>query len=946
MCALRQAARCVLWALFVLVTTALSPGDPSQAGTLIVTYDTGPNAERLPRVRMQLTDSHGREQLFPKENGFVYDPIGPSRIVAIHGLEPGTYTLEFLIPNNDGLFKPIPARQVQIAHGELVKVTQSIKPRYGALEALAEVPLSSDVNQLPTLTLRDCKGVLCAQTTLGRLEVPDLIPGIYTLEFSSLPGMKAPEPLPITVAPGEKVGPLIEHYVIETTPPTLEPNDPLAYSTVQQKGDLIIINQISAQLTIRSNLQSAGWKLIRNGLQIFDGYGSQENIPVLDGDNFVVIPEPIEGYSVRVSPGGPFYVGYGSVEYVDIEYDRLTGNIQLQALLPIGETVTLKLQSEDGQLSKQFVIRSQNGRVNWQSPSLPTGNYIVNYKLPPTYSQVPGENIRIEKGRPLVLEPQFVNNGGLHIVSNIMDAEYLLRRTSDSKVWQGHGHDFTFKAIPQGMYVLQFLSTDPQRYVPPPEMRMQLQENEQREIKASYQLAGQLLITTNIEQGTVVVQDISGKRRTIKEAIVGGRRELFLGQGRYKVSLEVPKEMDRSGLPEPVIVDISPFASAQVQLVYEKDQPPVRSEDEGELTIITNLSNGTYTVKQGERTIGKFAGKRTILSLPSEVPLEVNFDAIPNVTKPETVSLTLKKGEQRTVDVSYTEATSLAPVEAGKVIVGDPLAIPDDNEQPARIVNLKAYQIGTYPVTNAQYATWLTEAFAAGNITYDQGEVHDHADHLLARTLQADSYSHISATNPDAGAVVFAAIPGKDTYPVIHVSWYGAEAYAKDKGFRLPTEAEWEKAGGMALTKPGEPLKKYKYGFSQDIIDRAWANYKDNDLAITHFQVQTTPVGFYNGVNKLPLKAGEANQPVTHNATSPVGVYDMSGNVWEWVQDWNDPDYYASDTADDPTGPATGTEKIAKGGCYDSLADGVRVAERMALPPDHSDTFTGFRIAK
>jgi formylglycine-generating enzyme required for sulfatase activity len=83
---------------------------------------------------------------------------------------------------------------------------------------------------------------------------------------------------------------------------------------------------------------------------------------------------------------------------------------------------------------------------------------------------------------------------------------------------------------------------------------------------------------------------------------------------------------------------------------------------------------------------------------------------------------------------------------------------------------------------------------------------------------------------------------------------------------------------------------------------------------------------------------------VTHKAVSPVGAYDMSGNVWEWTSDWFQPEYSASLSLQDPQGPATGTDKVAKGGSYASIAQDVRCSARLALPPEHMDAMTGFRV--
>jgi formylglycine-generating enzyme required for sulfatase activity len=106
--------------------------------------------------------------------------------------------------------------------------------------------------------------------------------------------------------------------------------------------------------------------------------------------------------------------------------------------------------------------------------------------------------------------------------------------------------------------------------------------------------------------------------------------------------------------------------------------------------------------------------------------------------------------------------------------------------------------------------------------------------------------------------------------------------------------------------------------------------------------VLTTPVGFYNGINTVKKDSLSIQ---TKLAKSPVETFDMSGNVWEWVEDWYDETYYKNMPQDNPKGPSSGSLKVVKGGCYDSLADGVRVAERLGLLPQYSDQYTGFRIA-
>lgn len=272
----------------------------------------------------------------------------------------------------------------------------------------------------------------------------------------------------------------------------------------------------------------------------------------------------------------------------------------------------------------------------------------------------------------------------------------------------------------------------------------------------------------------------------------------------------------------------------------------------------------------------------------------------------------------------FKETDKFSLVPAGKSIFGDSFNETVINALPAKDVEVPAFLIGIYEITNAEYARWLNQALAEGEITYiaegqERGMVFDREGHILCKTNQRVPSSQISHRIED-GRLHFISISGKDDFPVIFVSWYGADLYSRSNGWRLPTEAEWEKAASMEIREASLPLRKFRYGFSRDEIDSSWANYKTNDHPIENNLVLTTKVGFYNGTNKN-----------TQDAKSPYGVYDMSGNVWEWVSDWHD--------------PTVENSKVVKGGCYDSLASGVRTAERLELPLDHTDAFTGFRVA-
>lgn len=454
----------------------------------------------------------------------------------------------------------------------------------------------------------------------------------------------------------------------------------------------------------------------------------------------------------------------------------------------------------------------------------------------------------------------------------------------------------------------------------------------------------------------VVVEDLSPGNYTIEFVIPNSdglfnaltKREVFVSPGKI-IKIDQAIKPRYSGIK--VVTKVAPEGE-----IF--DIPP---------TVTLHDQSGQI---HAQSTLGKFVNQHL---LPGRYTL--TFENLPGFQAPSPIELNLGpnefvgpiegiyvKGPEDPSERELSEADSPSKtsqetdeiqktvlVQAGKLILGDPFKDSQQNELPQRIVKISGFYIGTYEVTNAQFAQWLNKAWSEGKIIFHsepskRGQITDLEGHLLFKTLESEPHSQIYTHTTSQGPH-FLPMFGKHNFPVINVSWYGAQAYCKGYNFRLPTEAEWEKAAGMENTAPGEPLKKFRYGFKSDSIDKTWANYRDTDKRIENYQVLTTRVGFYNGINKLEKSAENPQELTTHLAQSPSGAYDMSGNVWEWVGDWYDDEYYKNMPEDNPQGPAQGVEKVAKGGCYDSLADGVRVAERIGLPPDHTDPYTGFRVA-
>jgi eukaryotic-like serine/threonine-protein kinase len=215
-------------------------------------------------------------------------------------------------------------------------------------------------------------------------------------------------------------------------------------------------------------------------------------------------------------------------------------------------------------------------------------------------------------------------------------------------------------------------------------------------------------------------------------------------------------------------------------------------------------------------------------------------------------------------------------------------------EGPAHDVYVDAFWIYQTEVTNAMYQACVAEKACPKPLRNESRTV---ADYYTAEKF-AD-------------------------YPVIQVNWVAAVAYCQWAGGRLPTEAEWEKAArgtdGRLFPWGNTPL-------ASDLASFCGSNCPGIEKeSIDDGYREIAPVGIF------PAGA------------SPYGALDMAGNVWEWVFDYFDQNYYSRSEYDNPRGPASGSRRVIRGGSWFNPVDGLRTVSRASLPPQDGLDTVGFR---
>jgi len=278
------------------------------------------------------------------------------------------------------------------------------------------------------------------------------------------------------------------------------------------------------------------------------------------------------------------------------------------------------------------------------------------------------------------------------------------------------------------------------------------------------------------------------------------------------------------------------------------------------------------------------------------------------------------------IQVNLYSENEMLFIEGGTFTMGDVWGDGTNREKPTHEVTVSSFYMSKYEVTHADYIEFLNSISVSSDGSYNGNELIDMDDDDRAIAHDGSSFYFFDGSgNAD-----------NDECPVIEVTWYGAAEYCNwmseqegltkaytissgsvecdwnANGYRLPTEAEWE----YAARSGGRDDRKWSgTNNKSDLGDYAW----------------------YSGSETHPVGTKQPNE---------LGIYDMSGNVWEWCWDWYDNDYYTDSPSNNPKGPSSGSDRVLRGGSWNNFANFCRTANRIYYHPSHSYSSTGFRLLR
>jgi len=286
--------------------------------------------------------------------------------------------------------------------------------------------------------------------------------------------------------------------------------------------------------------------------------------------------------------------------------------------------------------------------------------------------------------------------------------------------------------------------------------------------------------------------------------------------------------------------------------------------------------------------------------------------------------------EQMRFRVVADDSAALALIPSGSFTMGRTSGDTDSNAPPIT-VTVSTFYLAKYETTKALWDEVRVWGLDNGYTDLPAGDGKG-ADHPVQYVSWWAVVKWCNARSEKEGLTPVYTVGGEPMRTGITVP----EVNWSANGYRLPTEAEWEKAA-----RGGVEGRRFPWG-GTDTISHAEANYFGNST--DSFGNQSVSAGYHPDYNDgtFPYTA-----PVGSFAANGFGLHDMAGNVWEWCWDWYGADYYdTSDGTSDPRGPASGTDRVPRGGSWNLFAISARCADRGGLAPEGARSDLGFRSAR
>ena len=370
--------------------------------------------------------------------------------------------------------------------------------------------------------------------------------------------------------------------------------------------------------------------------------------------------------------------------------------------------------------------------------------------------------------------------------------------------------------------------------------------------------------------------------------------------------------------------ELKPIEAIYNEVLWGSSNPSVAMVSNNGLVTAVNAGTATITAMT---TDGSNLSASCIVTVYTEMSGDVDGNSLVNISDVTALIDYLLKGDASDIvlsnaDCDGNEAVNISDVTAliDFLLIGH---WPEPEEpEPTPVITSYTVNGVTFYLVEVEGGTFQMGA------TPEQGEnANDNEKPVHQVTLSGFSIGQTEVTQ-ELWQAVMGTNPSKFNdnvnKPVETISWEDCQTFIATlnnltgQNFRLPTEAEWEFAARGGMKSQG-----YKYSGSDDLNEIAWYNY--NAYAVG----SSSP--------------DYGTHAVSTKAANELGLYDMTGNVWEWCQDWSG-DYSAADQIN-PTGPETGTNRVIRGGGWTNYPKLLRVAARSSYKPGFIGNFIGFRLA-